>query len=656
MTTTSKFLKDLNPSQAKAVQTIEGPVQINAVAGSGKTRVLVNRIAYMLENGIKPGNILCTTFTKKAAEEMTERLLPMVSAMQLKQITMGTFHSIAYRILCKEYKESNHPLYNAFRSRDGMLVNGSLKRFAEDVKKKIMYDRTVEFTVKEALTDASLGQLLRVVGSSKNKGIDYQEFKEEFSGKGAKMEAYIEFYERYETMKYNERKLDMDDLLVNLVALFKDHPSILKKYQGYYKYLLVDEAQDNNPLQYALIRMLGGSTNNIFIVGDDDQSMYSFRGACPEEFIHFVDNYRGVRQIALEDNYRSNPGILDVANRLIANNTVRLDKRLKAHKVDASECVSYGHYENQDTEADATVREIKALVEKEGREPKSIAILYRTNAQSRAFEDKLIMAGLPYVIHGGISFYERKEVKDILAYLQLAVDSSDDVAFKRVVNVPARYLGRAYMDKATAGSGNFFSTCMDAATKDYERRGVGDFIGQVNNLQDMLKGEVSPIDMVDYIMDDNGIGYKAYFLNDLSDAEEEQAKLENIETLKYVLSKFDTVKDFLEYIHEMITTAKIDINGVQLLTIHKSKGLEYPTVFVVGASEGTLPHFKAIEASKSSNLLAIEEERRLMYVAVTRAESTCYISSISAFNGKPVNKSRFVAEMGLKIKETEKKA
>lgn len=648
----SKFLEGLNPSQATAVEALTGPIQINAVAGSGKTRVLTHRIGYMLENGIKANQILCTTFTKKATEEMTKRLSGMINPLHLKMLTLGTFHSIAHRILSKEYKESGHRLAEALnpRNRDGLLVNYGLKKFAEQIKKNIMYDRTVEFTVKEALTQMPLPQLLKAIGTSKNNYMTWQEFQAENSGKGARSEAYVEFFMRYEQTKNQECKMDMDDLLFNLVKLFKDRPDVLAKYQKYYKYLLVDEAQDNNRLQYMLIRMIGAPEYNVFIVGDDDQSMYGFRGAKPEEFIHFTDNYRGAKQIALEDNYRSNPGILDVANKLIRNNTIRLDKSLRAHKKDNSDCVNYTSYASEESEAKGTVQEIKVLIEKEEYEPKKIAILYRTNAQSRALEDQLIIAGLPYVIHGGISFYERKEVKDIISYLELAINRNNDEAFKRVVNVPSRYLGKAFMDKVASGKGSYFENCMGAAQKEYEQRGIRDFVNNVVALEDMVSDGIPPVDVVDYILSDSGIGYQKYFLDDLGDDEEEEAKMENIATLKYVLGRFESLTEFLEYIRMMTTTAKMDINGVQLMTVHKSKGLEFPVVFIVGCNEGSLPHFKAVEAEREGRPLAIEEERRLMYVAATRAESRCYASSSLLFNGKLQPPSRFIGEMGLVAK------
>jgi DNA helicase II / ATP-dependent DNA helicase PcrA len=648
-----KLLVGLNPSQLRAVLTLDGPVQINAVAGSGKTRVLTHRIAWMLKRGIKPSQILCTTFTKKATEEMETRLGQLIPKMALKQITLGTTHSIGYRILAKEYENMGNPMMWAFKKRN-VLMNGKQKIFVDKVIKDITYDRTVQFQVKDQYSDIATPQLLKAIGLSKNEGIGWEEYEQMHTGKGPRMEAYIEFYKRYELKKQSEKAIDGDDMLYLLWKLFKENPDILKKYQGYYKYLLVDEAQDNNGLQYELIRMLGAPEYNTFVVGDDDQSMYGFRGAKPEEFINFTGNYRGAKQIALEDNYRSNPGILNVANSLIKNNSVRLTKSLKAHKQDDSECVSYSAYSDETEEARGTVEEIKQLIDNEGYNPKQIAILYRTNAQSRAMEDQLIMSGLPYVIHGGVSFYERKEVKDIVSYLKMAVDPKDDNAFKRIYNVPSRYLGKAFYEKVKAFSGYHWEAISDGvlSLKDYEKRGVKDIIEKVNNLATMIRDNISPSDMLDYILSEEGVDYKRYILGE--EEEEESSRMENIETLRFVLSRYERLEDFLNYIDMMTSKAKHSIDGVQLMTFHKSKGLEYPVAFNIGVSDGLLPHFRSIEDSENGTKpLAVEEERRLLYVGITRAESLCYLSSVGSFNGRFQDVSRFIPELGLQVEDDE---
>jgi DNA helicase-2/ATP-dependent DNA helicase PcrA len=647
----SKYLEGLNPSQDRAVRAIEGSIQINAVAGSGKTRVLTHRIGYMLENHIKPNSMLCTTFTKKATEEMMGRLKKLIKPMQLAQMTIGTSHSIGYKILAKEYAALNHRLASAFKKRDGVLMNYSLKKFGEEVIKSIMMDRTVQMGVKEELRDMPVAGLLKAVANAKNEGLDPYQFEASNSSNGGdRAEAYIEFYKRYEKKKWDEALVDGDDLLFLLVRLFQEHPEVLEKYQRIYKYLLVDEAQDNNTLQYQLFEMLAYPENNIFLVGDDDQSMYNFRGARPDLFINFSKEFKNVIQIPLEDNYRSKPKILQVANKLISKNTVRLLKKLKPHREDDSECVSYSKYDSESGEAQGTAQEIKELVEKEGIPYKKISILYRVNAQSRALEDALIVAGMPYVIHGGVSFYERKEVKDILAYLELVLDTTYDESFKRVINVPSRYLGKAFLAKVEAYDGSHYEAIKGnhVDLKGYEKTNSLAFINIIEQLRQMNSEGCPPIELINFIMSEEGAKYEKYLTDDGEEEEGDDSRMENIATLKYVLDRYTTLKEFMAYIRLMTTTAKHSIDGVQLMTIHKSKGLEFPVCFAVGCNEGTLPHFKSIESEKDGKPLAIEEERRLLYVAITRAEDSVYMSSSGSYNGRPCKPSRFIKDMELR--------
>lgn len=641
-----QILLGLNPSQVRAVMALEGPIQINAVAGSGKTRVLVQRIAYMRACGIKAKDILVTTFTKKAAEEMEERLKPLLPKMDLLQMTIGTTHSIGWKILAKEYKDMNHHLAGAFtRNRNKFLINGRLKVFADKVKQAIMKDRSVAFDVKQELRDMPVPALLKAIGNAKNKGLDQHEFTAEVSGKSSKMEAYAEYYQAYENAKWLECVVDADDLLFLLWKLLKEKPAILDKYRGLYKYMLVDEAQDNNGIQYDLFKMLAYPQNNLFIVGDDDQSMYGFRGARPDQFIYFSKQYRGTKQVALEDNYRSEPHILEVANNLIANNTERLQKRLKANKKSSGDAVTFHAYSSESAEAENTISDIKLKIEQEGVSPKDITILYRTNAQSRSLEDRLIIEGLPYVIHGGISFYERKEVKDLVAYMQLAIDPNNDKAVDRVINVPSRYLGKVFKERMKACSGSHWEAIHGQfKMESYMKRGADEFIELVGTLRQMVAHGDSPVELVDFMMTEF---YAEHLRSEGEDEDEGSSRFENIETLKFALEQYESVEDFLGYIEKMSSQAKHSIDGVQLMTIHKSKGLEFKVAYVVGCSQGLLPHFKAIEASNNGKPLAIEEERRLLYVAITRAESECHISSSGSFNGKPAPMSMFVKELGL---------
>lgn len=642
-----ELLQGLNEEQKQAVQAIEGTVQINAISGSGKTAVLTRRIAYMIEQGISPSTILCTTFTKKASTEMEERLAKLIPKMTLQQISLGTSHSIGRRILSKEYKNINHHLAPAFNWGSRMLINGELKRFLEGVKKDMIMDRTIPFEVKEALRDTKLPVISKMISNAKDKGLDASEYIVENCNKtSAQTEMFMEFYKKYEDKKWAECRIDADDLLFLTVRLFKEYPEILKKYQSYYKYILVDEGQDNNSLQYEMFRMIAYPEFNLFLVGDDDQSIYSFRNARPDQFIHFRENYRNVNMISLQNNYRSNAEILETANRLIKHNKERIQKTMIPNKSGNENCVSYAEYVEEEDEARGVVDEIANLILNEGYSAKDMCILYRTNAQSRALEDELIMSQLPYVIHGGISFYERREVKDIIAYLSLIQDMTDDIAFERIINVPNRYLGKAFIRDLNSHNASHMEVLLSnqMTLKPYQRNSIEDFLDLYNHLKFMYEKGKTTTELVDYLLDEGG--YKDYILDD--EDEEDSSRLDNIETLKYLLSKNEKVDDFLSYARKMSSSIKTSVEGVQLMTIHRSKGLEFPVVFVIGSTEGSLPHFRAIQSASEGKPLAVEEERRLMYVAVTRAEQQVFVSATKTSNGNKTKISRFIYDMGLK--------
>lgn len=641
----SKYLEGLNEDQVRAVKAIDGAVQVNATAGSGKTRVLTNRVGYMLENGVKPSSIMCTTFTRKASEEMQDRLTGLIPPLKLAQITIGTSHSIAYRILAKEYNTINHPLKGAFKK--ALLANGVQKVFGEKVKDKIIKDRSVPFSVKEALRDLPVPSLIKEISFSKNAGKGLAEWIEDNAHDmgDATVQAKYEFFTRYENTKTDEGLLDVDDLLLHLVNLFKTDKTMLNKYRKIYKYIMVDEGQDNNTLQYELVRMLAYPENNIFIVGDDSQSIYGFRGSRPDEFISFTRKYPGAQLINLATNYRSNSDIVDSAQRLIRNNTMRIDSPVKSNNQSGEVCVFYEDYKDTVEEANSICTEIEALI-KSGYKHNEIAILSRTNAQSKDIEDAFILKGFPYVVYGSTSFYERKVVKDICAYLRLAVDPRDNESFRRVINIPSRFLGKAYMSKLDDAPQPYYYDVLKeggAELKPYEVSGSNDFTRAVDHLSYLRDTGVSPVEMIDYIL--NEVGYEKY-LKDNSDNEEDDEVMENVNTLRYALSRYERVDDFIEFMDKMTSTVKQSVDGIQVLSIHKSKGLEYKVTFIIGVSEGIMPHWRSINAvSSRKNPLAVEEERRLMYVAVTRAQEKAYISSIQEYNGKDVGESRFIDEM-----------
>jgi DNA helicase-2/ATP-dependent DNA helicase PcrA len=392
--------------------------------------------------------------------------------------------------------------------------------------------------------------------------------------------------------------------------------------------------------------MLGFPEYNVFVVGDDDQSMYSFRGAKPEEFIHFRKTYKGTTMIPLEYNYRSTPGILDAANLLIGNNKDRIEKKLRTLRTETDKSVMLSIFKDESEEAKACIEEVQNLVTS-GTVHKEIALLYRTNAQSRALEEQLIMSGLPYVIHGGTGFYERAEVKDLVSYLKLVLDPDDNEAFERVYNKPKRYLGKAFLARAIKYSDSYWKSITSPgfikSLKGYEKNGINDIISLVTNLRGTAAAGGTPEELLDVVLQN---GYEDYLTEECEEEDEGSSRMENVSTLKYAVQRFEDLDVFLDYITKMTTTAKHDIDGVQLMTIHKSKGLEFDVGFVVGMSEGSLPFFKAIQDHEDgSRPNAIEEERRLAYVGVTRAKTSCYVSSIQSFNGRPTGISRFIKEM-----------
>lgn len=647
------LLVGLNEGQLKAVTTIDGTNRINACAGSGKTRVLVNRVAYMIEQNVEPSSILMTTFTKKASEEMKERLSKLIPSQVLNNITIGTSHSIGYRILQAEYRNMSHPMAKAFTQ--PLLINYEHKKFATEVRKSLLKSRNIDKKVKEQLESIGLTSLISVVGFYKNKGYDCDMFLQNVQPTDRNM-AYYEYFNEYEFQKATQKRIDTDDLLYLFVKLLKENEIVLKKYQKQFKYLLVDESQDNNYMQYELIRLLGYPQYNLFIVGDDDQSMYGFRGSEPQQFIDFVKNYKNVNEINLLTNYRSKSDILLKANKLITHNTNRIVKAMIPHNTTEEKAVHYNHFFDEIEESEFVADEVIILNEKENIKFKDMAVLFRTNKQSLAIENALIMKGIPYILHGGVSFYERKEVKDIISYLQLVWNSDNNKAFERVINVPSRYLGKAFIDKLKAVRNTpLFKACDTTTLKDYEKKGVSDFKTLIKNMKNLLAKGESATSLVDFLLDN---GYKSYLLDDENELSD--SRMENVETLKYLLTFFDNVESFLEYVEKMTSKAKHNIDGVQLMTIHKSKGLEFDTVFGIGVSENLLPHYKSIEKAEEQESegelpLAIEEERRLAYVMVTRAENKCYVSSTSTYNGKGCGASRFIEEMGLKAENEESK-
>jgi DNA helicase-2/ATP-dependent DNA helicase PcrA len=645
-----------NTQQRKAVKQIDGAVQICAVAGSGKTTVIVHRTEHMINDlKIDPSSIALMTFTSKAAQEMGERLQKLISKKDYDNMFCGTSHSFGYRVLAKEYKDINHPLAS-FTRKDfkdpGLLTGTSLKYFSTSVKEKIL-QLPLQNDIINEIEGIAENQFLKVVSLCKNADLDPQQYEDMcvMEDPSANRWAYIHYYKMYEKMKDERRCIDFDDMLFKAVRLFRSHPAILKKYQKQYKYVVIDETQDNNPTQYALAEMIAKPENNVYVVGDDDQSLYTFRGAEPNLFIDFCEKYENAIQIPLEDNYRSKPEILKVANLLINHNTKRIKKHLVAHSKSVDKSVFYSHFLDEIKEAEFVANEIDNICNDPDADfmdsipYNRVFIIYRTNAQNKEMEDALITKGIPYVIHGGMSFYERREVKDILAYLRLVNDTDDNDAFKRVYNVPSRYLGKAFLNKIDDnGKSSLWDRCSSVVLTKKEQDSVNSFKAIVNTMTE-LKNKGGKIDeLIDCLMKS---GYEEHLKKDNKDESEDEDN-EIVEKLKFFVRRFDNIENLIKYVEVMSGKRKEDVNGVQLMTVHRSKGLEAHAVFGIGINEGLMPHIRSKEAFDSGeNPFAIEEERRLAYVLVTRAETFAYLSSTSSFNGKSSERSRFIEEMEL---------
>lgn len=608
-----ELINQLNDRQREAVLHGEGPLLILAGAGSGKTRVLTYRIAYLIkERGVFPGNILAITFTNKAANEMKERIDHLLDG-NIEDLWIGTFHSVCVRILRK------------FIDKIGYSRSFSI------------YDRDDQITLlKECIKELNLNKdiykesaILSLISSLKDKQIDPDTYTNQH---------YNEFYNRnvgeiyalYEKRLKANNALDFDDLIVKTVKLFKSDPEVLDYYQRKFKYIFVDEFQDTNKIQYELVKLLSDRYRNICVVGDPDQSIYRWRGADITNILNFEKDFEDGCTILLEQNYRSTQNILTVANHVIKNNLSRKEKNLWTNNEEgqrvAVECLL-----DEREEANYVVNKIEKLLG-EGYKPKDFAILYRTNAQSRTFEEILVKRNIPYKIVGGLRFYDRKEIKDILAYLRLIQNSADDLSLKRIANVPKRGIGNATIEKVEAYAGQVGESMYKVLLEIDEipnlstraKSNLRFFVNMINQFMVMSK-EMGIKDFIEEVI--NEVGYIKELEQDSSI--EAQTRLDNIREFLSVAVDFEvnnpdgTLEDFLANISllsDVDKTEDVD-NAVTLLTVHSAKGLEFPVVFMVGMEEGLFPISRALEDEEE-----LEEERRLCYVAITRAERLLFIT------------------------------
>lgn len=609
-------LANLNPEQQRAVEHFTGPIVVLAGAGSGKTRVLTRRIINLVvSHGVDPRSILAVTFTNKATEEMRSRLQQMLGP-DGEQLWVATFHSTALRILRRHAQnlgyKNDFAIYDDDDSKS--LVKGIIKEMKVDEKKY------------------SPSFFLQAIDRAKN---NFQLPGQ--MGKAAGYEASLiaEVYERYQRALLQANAMDFGDLLVNLLRLLREYPHIAAAYQHSFQFILVDEFQDTNQVQYAILQILAAKHRNLFVVGDDDQSIYAFRGATIENILHFERDFPEAKTVKLEQNYRSTNNILSAAHAIIEKNSQRKAKQLWSENVDGKLLTTYLAADEQD-EAYFIAKEIQ-LQRDAGRPLKDIAIFYRTNAQSRSIEDILIQLSIPYRIFGALRFYDRKEIKDILGYLRLLVNESDSQAFSRVINNPPRGIGAQTLLSLHSYAQENGCTMVEAARQMSTRnKGMAEFI----KLHDALLHELETSSLskvVEMVIEDSG--YKAR-LAEMKDP----TALSRVENLKELVALTrsieitgqtprETLRAFLDKISltsgsELpIEDAKDKQDGqkmtdfVSLMTLHLAKGLEFPVVFLTGLEEGLLPHYRAMLDPRE-----VEEERRLCYVGITRAMEQLYLT------------------------------
>ncbi len=643
------ILEGLNPEQEEAVKHFKGPLLILAGAGSGKTRVLTHRIAYLInEYRVNPWNILAVTFTNKAAGEMRERVDSIVSGKNAQDIWVSTFHSLCVRILRRHIEDIGYTRsFTIYDSDDQKtLMREIIKYLNLDPKK-----------YKERA-------FLSVISSAKDELVTPEQYELQAMGDFNK-EIYARAYREYDKRLKDANALDFDDLIIKTVQLFKEKPDVLLRYQNRFKYIMVDEYQDTNTAQFQLIHLLASTTgvdgsveHNLCVVGDDDQSIYKFRGANIHNILNFEQSYPGTRVIKLEENYRSTQNILNAANSVIQNNSVRKDKSLWTRK-EEGDLIYFNRFANEYEEASEVADSISYAVSSGQASYNDFAILYRTNAQSRIFEEKLVTANIPYKIIGAVNFYQRKEIKDLLAYLRTIENGMDDISVKRIINVPKRGIGLTTIDRismyAIDNGISFYEALERYEYIDGINRGAAklqSFVSLIESFKRHLAEEGSTLtELVNEIIDETGY----VRLLEEEDTEESLGRIENIEELLNKVAAYEesctekpTLGGFLE---EVALVADIDNADegndlVLLMTLHSAKGLEFPYVYIVGMEEGIFPGYGAIISDEPEEM---EEERRLCYVGITRAKEKLSLScAVSRFrNGEQQynTPSRFLEEI-----------
>ena len=606
----------LNDRQREAVFQTEGPVLILAGAGSGKTRVLTYRAAYLIEEmGVNPYNIMAITFTNKAAGEMRERIDDIVG-FGSESIWVSTFHSTCVRILRRHIDrlgyDNNFTIYDTDDQKN--IMKEICKRLEIDTK--LYKERT----------------FLSAISSAKDELISPEEFSLRAAGDFA-LQKQAQVYREYQQVLKKNNALDFDDLIVKCVELLKADPQVLDYYQERFRYIMVDEYQDTNTAQFHLVKLLADKYKNLCVVGDDDQSIYKFRGANIHNILYFEKYYPDATVIKLEQNYRSTQNILDAANGVISNNTGRKEKALWTDQ-HAGDTIVFRQFDQAYDESDYIARDIRTLVADGAYNYRDCAILYRTNAQSRLFEERFVSANIPYKIVGGVNFYARREIKDLLAYLKTVDNARDDLAVKRIINVPKRGIGLTSINRVQDYADTYGMSFFDALCRVDEIPSMGRAASKIHPFVGFIQGLRAKADymsvetLLEQIIEDTGYVHDL----ELEQTDEADARIENIDELVSKASAYDeeaetaTLSGFLEEVALIADIDSLDENDdyVVLMTLHSAKGLEFPNVYMAGMEDGLFPSYMTIT---SDDPMEIEEERRLCYVGITRAKERLTLTS-----------------------------
>lgn len=623
-------LDNLNDKQKEAVLYNDGPLLIIAGAGAGKTKTLTSKIAYIIDEHLAtPYNILAITFTNKATKEMRDRLYLLIGD-EARKLQVSTFHSFGLKLLRENYELLGYDRNFVIMDSDDSLT--VVKKIIKDLD----YDPKVynPKAIRNKISSCK-NELISAKAYEKYAVSDYEQVIQKV-------------YEKYEKKLQQNNSVDFDDLLILPIKLFREHQDVLEKYQNLYQYVLIDEYQDTNQAQYILTKMISEKNRRITCVGDDSQSIYSFRGANYKNILNFENDYKDAKTILLEQNYRSTGNILDAANQVIKNNRDRKDKNLWTNKGPGEKIKYYRAYNERD-EAQYVIRKIKELVNR-NIEYKDIAVLYRTNAQSRVVEEEMLKENLPYRVTGSFYFYSRKEIKDLIAYLRLIHNSKDNVSLLRVINTPKRGIGLKTIENLTTKADTEGISIYDAIESGKEL----DFKKTIEKLKNVAE-DLTLTELIDKVLDASGMKKELESEQTL----EAEVRLENLEEFKSITKAFEekegliSLEDFLLEISLVsdVEEYKDDPNRISLMTVHSVKGLEFDHVFVIGMEEGLFPHMNSLMEN-----VALEVERRLCYVAITRARDDLHLVNArrrTLFGKEQVNPvSRFISEINPDLLET----